>query len=154
MSPRVLVLALVWTVVLTAVLFSPAPAQARTAESTYQNAVFVATNHARVERDRVRLRPHSCVQRYAVRQAHRMADKAQMYHQDLQPILKTCGLRAVGENVGMGYATGTDVVVLGWMRSPDHRANILRSSFRLLGVGARRSEDGTWYVAQVFGRAA
>ena len=38
------------------------------------------------------------------------------------------------------------------MRSAGHRANILDREFRLLGSGARRSGDGTWYAAQVFGR--
>ena len=142
-------------VVLAVLVASPAaPAQARTAESTYQSAITVTTNQARLARDRVKLRGDACVQRFAVRQAKRMAAQERMFHQDLGPILKDCGLSRVGENVAYGYLTGVDVVLRGWMRSEGHRANILDRRFRLLGSGARRSEDGTWYAAQVFGRRA
>ena len=40
----------------------------------------------------------------------------------------------VGENIGLGYETATDVVI-GWMASPQHRENILKSEFREIGVG-------------------
>jgi uncharacterized protein YkwD len=39
------------------------------------------------------------------------------------------------------------------MRSPGHRANILRRQFRREGLGAVRV-NGVWYVAQVFGTPA
>jgi uncharacterized protein YkwD len=51
---------------------------------------------------------------------------------------------AWGENVAMGYATPR-AVMRAWMHSPGHRANILTRSFRHIGVGVRRSEDGTIY---------
>ena len=40
------------------------------------------------------------------------------------------------------------------MKSPGHKANILNSKYRLTAVGAYQDEDGRWYVAHVFGRAA
>ena len=81
-----------------------------------------------------------------------MANAEEMYHQDLGPILETCHLVSVGENVAYGYATGRSVVNQGWMRSEGHRANILNRGFKLVAVAARRDDDGTWYAAQVFGR--
>ncbi|WMJ85234.1 SafA/ExsA family spore coat assembly protein [Oscillospiraceae bacterium MB24-C1] len=42
--------------------------------------------------------------------------------------------RAAGENIAMGYST-PQAVVTGWMNSPGHRANILKSSFTQIGVG-------------------
>lgn len=39
-----------------------------------------------------------------------------------------------GENIAYGYQTA-DQVVVGWMNSPGHRANILNSSFTSIGVG-------------------
>ena len=74
-----------------------------------------------------------------------------MYHQELGPIMSACGLGGVGENVAYGYPSGRAVVVQGWMNSAGHRENILRSSFRLMAVGARKGPDGLWYTAQVFG---
>lgn len=38
------------------------------------------------------------------------------------------------------------------MLSPEHRANILKPQYNLMGIGARRDAAGSWYVAQVFGR--
>lgn len=38
------------------------------------------------------------------------------------------------------------------MTSGGHRANILSSSFTVMGIAARKGHDGRWYVAQVFGR--
>ncbi len=131
-----------------------APAEAGTASADYQQDAFSTTNRHRVENDRVKLRHGACVQRYAVRQARIMAKQERMFHQDLQPILKACHLSRVGENVAYGYTSGVSVVLDGWIPSPGHLANILNPKYRLLGLGARRDDDGTWYVAQVFGTKA
>ena len=50
--------------------------------------------------------------------------------------LKECKVtyRSVGENIAAGYRT-PEAVVVGWMNSPGHRANILNSGFRKIGVG-------------------
>ena len=82
-----------------------------------------------------------------------MAVQERMFHQDLGPVLRRCGLSYVGENVAYGYSSGRSVVAA-WMHSEGHRRNILDRQFRLLGIGARQSDDGTWYAAQVFGRKA
>jgi uncharacterized protein YkwD len=131
-------------------LVEPAAAQALT-PAAYQRQVFSATNNQRERHDRVEFRHQTCVQKYAVRQAKRMARQDRMYHQDLGPILRDCGLRTVGENVAYGYPSGRSAVTRGWMHSEGHRRNILSPAFRLLGTGARQSADGTWYAAQVFG---
>lgn len=131
---------------------APAPEAAVTAQGRYQSQAFAATNRQRARHDRVAFRHQDCVQRFAVRQARRMARQERMYHQDLGPILRQCGLSTVGENVAYGYPTGRSVVDDGWMRSEGHRENILNPRFRLLGIGARKSDDGQWYAAQVFGR--
>jgi uncharacterized protein YkwD len=131
-----------------------APAEAATPQVTYQNQARVATNTARVAAGLVKVRKQDCVQRFATRQAKRMARQERMYHQDLGPILEQCHLSTVGENVAYGYATGIAVVNLGWMLSPSHRANILNPRYRLMGIGARKADNGQWYTAQVFGRRA
>lgn len=40
----------------------------------------------------------------------------------------------IGENLAMGYTT-PEAVVQGWMTSPGHRANLLRTGYREIGVG-------------------
>jgi uncharacterized protein YkwD len=131
-----------------------APVEALTPHGKYQRQAHNVTNNKREAHGLKELRRTDCVQRFAVRQAKRMAAQTSMYHQDLGPILKECGLNAVGENVAYGYPTGRSVVVDGWMKSEGHRANILNPAYRLMGIGARKGDDGRWYVAQVFGRRA
>jgi uncharacterized protein YkwD len=112
--------------------------------------VLTITNRERTGAGLVPLTAQSCVDSYAEAQAARMAAEGRMYHQDLAPILSTCRLSTVGENVAYGYRDGA-AVMAGWMASPGHRANILNSSYRLLGVGAAQDAQGRWYAAQVFG---
>jgi uncharacterized protein YkwD len=145
--------AILLAVVVTALTLGTAPAEAQTAAG-YASTAFVATNVQRVAHARVPLRHQRCVQKYAVRQAARMARQDRMFHQDLYVVLRDCGLRKAGENVAYGYSSGRSVVNDGWMRSPGHRRNILDGTFRILGLAARQSDDGTWYAAQVFGRRA
>jgi|SRR5699024_1538370 len=54
-----------------------------------------------------------------------------------------------GENIAKGYATASSVV-RGWMNSSGHRANILNSSFKTIGVGAYTTSNGTIYWTQMF----
>ena len=130
------------------------PAEAATPAARYASTAFSATNHQRVEHDRVRLRQNACLQRYAVRWARHMARTHRLEHQSLGPIARRCRLNLAGENIAYGYPTGRVVVNRGWMHSAGHRANILRRQFRVMGIGAARDGRGTWWVSQVFGRKA
>jgi uncharacterized protein YkwD len=152
MSPRRITLAVV-AALMAATTWWLAPAQAA-APTTYQRDAIAATNAQRADHHRVVLKKKRCVQRFATSQARRMAHRETMFHQSLGPIQRRCGLSMVGENVAYGYPDGTSVVDDGWMGSPPHRANILERQYRLIGVGARQSRGGTWYVSQVFGRKA
>lgn len=139
---------------LVTVTLSATSAEAAGPATAYQRQAFVATNHQRVRHDRVELTKRACLTRLAVHQAKRMAARERIFHQDLGPVLRSCGLSMAGENVASGFRTGRSVVDDGWMHSSGHRANILEPRYRLMGIGARRGDDGAWYVSQVFGRAA
>lgn len=143
------------TVLLAALALAPVPVgSAEPAGLTaggYQNQAFGATNRVRHHHERAGLRAQDCLQRFAERQARRMARQDRMFHQELRPILRQCDLTTAGENVAYGYPNGRSVVNDGWMNSEGHRENILNPGFRLMGMGARQSRDGTWYAAQVFG---
>ena len=130
------------------------PAQAQTAAGKYAQQAFVATNANRENNGLKALKANDCLKHAAVRQAKLMAQREQMFHQDLGKVMKDCKLNTAGENVAYGYPNGRAVVNDGWMHSEGHRANILRPSFKLMGIGARKGHDGRWYVAQVFGRKA
>lgn len=128
------------------------PAQAADAATTYSAKAHAATNKARAKDGLAKLRRSSCLQTYAARQAAALAatNDGNLVHQDLGPILSGCGLSTAGENLGLGFPNGK-AMVRGWLRSPGHRANILRGSFRSEAIAAVRAADGRWYVAQVFG---
>ena len=128
-----------------------APAAKMSPAARYSRKAHDATNVRRAERGVKAVKRQDCVQRFAVKQAKAMAAVTHMYHQELDPILKQCGLSGVGENVAYGYPNGK-AVVRGWMGSDGHRANLLNGDWRLMGIGARKGADGLWYVSQVFGR--
>lgn len=124
--------------------------RAASAATTYQHQAIRNTNAIRVNRDRVAVRRHSCLQAKAQAQARRMARQQRMFHQDLGRVLRDCGLSRASENVAYGYPDGRSVVREGWMQSPPHKRNLLRGSHRLIGLAAVKG-GGRWYVAQVFG---
>jgi uncharacterized protein YkwD len=130
---------------------APTVAQASPA-SEYAAKAVEATNEARVANGRKAFKVDECLLGFAKRQARRMAEQSEMFHQDLGPVMETCHLVTAGENVAYGYPTGRSVVNQGWMQSDGHRANILSRGFKLVAVAARRDDNGTWYAAQVFGR--
>lgn len=128
-----------------------APADAATAKQKYSRAAQKATNAARANHDRVRLKGNPCLRKYARKHARRMANKENIWHQDLQVVLRGCTMTMVGENVAMGYPSGRAVVRQGWMKSPGHRRNILLPRYRLGVVEAVKGDDGRWYAVQLFG---
>jgi uncharacterized protein YkwD len=64
--------------------------------------------------------------------------------------IKAAGYSTPGaENIAQGYPTA-QAVVLGWMNSPDHRANILNCSLKAVGIGVAYGQGGPWWT-QDFG---
>jgi uncharacterized protein YkwD len=64
------------------------------------------------------------------------------------------GYRAVGENIYMDDAADSANVprraMKGWLKSPEHLANIVSGKFTETGVGVAQSADGATYVTQDF----
>ena len=145
LSPRVLAGSLMVMLILT---FTPASALTST---TYESDVVRWTNIKRDSADRVEVRPQSCVDRYAEKQAAWLASHRVLKHQSMGTILDACNLSGVSENIAFGFSSGHNVVGA-WMRSPGHRTNLLNSRMRLIGVGAAQDKYGVWWVSQVFGR--
>ena len=57
--------------------------------------------------------------------------------------------RAVGENIARGQ-TSAEQVVTDWLESPGHCANIMKSTFTEIGLGYKKSANGTPYWTQDF----
>ncbi|MFE7172784.1 CAP domain-containing protein [Streptomyces sp. NPDC057616] len=58
--------------------------------------------------------------------------------------------RSVGENIACGQRSPAEVVE-GWMNSPGHRANILKSDFTHIGIGLAGGGAAGTYWTQLFG---
>jgi len=104
---------------------------------------------ARAGLDRVASDRH--LDRYASTRSASMAAARVLSHRGWERGLRRAGLTdaALGENVAYNYETpGT--VVAAWMRSPGHRANILRPIFRRVGVGCVIDERGHKWWTQDF----
>jgi len=93
--------------------------------------------------------------------ASHMAEYGYMEHNDpAPPIARTwaqrldaCGYPSNSyraENIAYGYKTAA-AVMDGWLNSPGHRANIENGSYRVIGIGAAATSNGTLYWAQNFG---
>jgi hypothetical protein len=80
-------------------------------------------------------------------QAERMAASGELYHNpDLTN--EVAGWSRIGENVA--YAGNWRSAHEALMNSPEHRAQILDSGYTQMGVGTAVSNDGTFWVAEVF----
>jgi hypothetical protein len=85
-----------------------------------------------------------------------MADSGRLRHQDLGTVIQEGeveGYASLGENIfsGTGPVTAGRVHE-GWMRSEDHRGNVLEPGWDRLGIGVVCTEDGSTWATQEFGR--
>lgn len=133
------------------VVVPAAPSSHAMSTRTFDQRLHQQTNSARTARDVKPLRFGSCLNRYAQRQANRMAQQRRMHHQNLSVVLKRCKARAVGENVATGFRTPKSNI-RGWLNSPGHRRTMLSRSYTRLGVGVAKDSSGRTYTVQVFGR--
>lgn len=61
----------------------------------------------------------------------------------------------LGENIALGNFKDDDALVLAWMNSPGHRANILNSKYTEIGISVGKGMyEGreTWIAVQIFGK--
>lgn len=89
--------------------------------------------------------------RFAGTRSAAMAAESRLSHRGWESALRKAGLvdDTLGENVAYNYAT-PDAVMGGWMRSPGHRANILRPDFKRIGVGCVVDARGHRWWTQDF----
>ena len=128
------------------------PAAAITA-TEYDAQVISDVNVHRAANLKPTLATSACLNDYAQAWSRTLAAKQQLVHRSstsLRSILSACGLRGVGENLAAGYGTG-HAAVSAWMRSTGHRANILKSTYRLTAVGVTQDSKGRWWAVQLFG---
>jgi len=84
--------------------------------------------------------------------AMQRAAEISLYFDHTRPSGESCftvSSKAFAENIAAGYATAS-AVMDGWMDSSGHKANILGSSYKSIGIGCF-THNGVTYWVQLFG---
>lgn len=102
------------------------------------------TNKVRVEHGERALRRSRLIHWVAIEHTREMVHRDRLFHSP-GPVCWTWG-----ENIGV---TGANAWSLqkAFMRSPEHRANILRRGYRTIGVGAMRVHGELWVTLEFCG---
>ena len=124
------------TFFLVSLLAAPAAVAAPTDE---ERALLTEMNRVRAAHGLPSLRVDSRLERAARSHCRDMLRRGYFAHGEFARRMSSFGARgpAVGENLGWGVgASGTArAIVVAWLASPPHRANLLRLGFRRIGVG-------------------
>jgi uncharacterized protein YkwD len=100
-----------------------------------------AMNEARNARGLAALRIDARLQRTARGHSSAMLQTDRLAHGAFVARIRRSGVRArcVGENLawGVGSFAEAHAIVNVWLASPEHRANLLRTGYRTVGVGIR-----------------
>nr|WSZ19528.1 CAP domain-containing protein [Streptomyces canus] len=156
---RVLMTALLGAVASTALLAVPAsavPTPAAPSQASLQSAVIKLTNAERAKAGCAALTSNAALNKAAQRHSSDMVQRHFTGHigsngSTLVTRAEAAGYtgwRALAENVAGGQPTAARVVK-SWMKSPEHRANILNCSLRDIGVGYAKKHGTYW--TQEFG---
>ncbi|MQA32605.1 CAP domain-containing protein [Modestobacter roseus] len=134
----------------------PAGGTGAPAEEQVARAVFDRVNAEREERGLGPVSWNDDLAAVARGWSQEMSETGRFEHQDLQQVLQSdrvSGFTAMGEN--LFRSTGpvpAGTIHAGWMRSDEHRVNVLNPGFDRLGVGVFCAADGSVWATQEFGR--
>jgi uncharacterized protein YkwD len=121
-----------------------------TAVSTPVRSMRSLINQTRGSFNRVGLRLNSRLNLVAQRHSARMAKLNRLHHNpNLVSNVGDMPWKILGENVGVGGTVQT--LHTAFMNSPSHRSNILRSSYRQVGIGVLVSKGRTWVTVVFYG---
>ncbi len=119
---------------LSATLVGAAVAPSAEARSLRREAVLKELNQRRHEHGLRRLDMPRWLVHYARHHSRDMAHRGYIFHtSDLASVLRSVRWREAGENVGAGGDWRS--VFRAFMRSPEHRWNMLHAAYRHVGIG-------------------
>ena len=138
-------LGLMLSIVLIVGFMAPKQAEATTSA---ERAMASLINRSRHSYGRANLILNESLSNYARRHSATMAAQNRLFHNPyLRSWLRNWSYRILGENVGYGPSITT--LHTAFMRSTAHRANILNSRYRHVGVGVV-SKNGRLWVTVIF----
>lgn len=135
---------------------SPPDEAAGPAEDQIARAIFDRVNAERAARGLEELAWNEELAMVARDWSAEMAQIGRLEHQDIGQLLQReqlSGFQGLGENIFR--ATGpvpAGTIHVGWMRSDDHRINVLNPGWDRIGIGVHCAEDGSVWATQEFGR--
>jgi uncharacterized protein YkwD len=118
----------------------------------FENRVVVRVNKAR---KKAGLKPvryfDSCTDGFSERWARHLADTGDLVHRDQRKILRRCDLNWVGEALVRGTALTPGGAVRAWLKSPEHRAVLMKPRANRAGIGVRIDGLGRFVGVLNFG---
>jgi uncharacterized protein YkwD len=128
-----------------------APSMAQAATLTPRARMYQATNTSRLNNGVHKAYIHYTMSKLARQHSIAMANKGYIFHTSNPGSFYLKGVRwsTWGENVGV---TGGTIggIEDAFMKSPDHRANILNRSFQRVALGTYRDANGYLWVTVFF----
>lgn len=115
---------------------------------SFVEKLLILHNEQRELKGRVGLILDPYLIKYAQNHAEWMAQKNRMKHSDISVLIGTYS--TAGENIAWNQSDEKEVVVA-WMNSSGHRANILNRSFTKVGFGLAFNSNNEPYWCTVFG---
>ena len=131
-------------------LLAPLAAQAAPSPGGYSARLATLINQAREQQGVSPLQVEAGTSEVAAVWAQHLARTGTLAHnENLGSQLSShgsSGWTAAAENVGSGSTDDADGLFQAYMRSPEHRANIVSASFRYLGISTVFSGSSAWNV--------
>ena len=135
---------------------SPPAGTAGPSEEQIARAIFDRVNAERAARGLEELAWNQALAGVARDWSAEMAQRGQLQHQEVRQLLQReelSGFEGLGENIFRATApVPAGTIHAGWMRSEDHRVNVLNPGWDRLGIGVHCAEDGSVWATQEFGR--
>lgn len=116
---------------------------------TYESKVKYWVNRKRAAHGLTKVRLASCPDVAAENWDSYLASTGEFYHQSMQDMLDRCNATWAGETLGRGGITPRKLVRL-WMGSDSHRAVLLSTRARRIGVGSQPDSQGRWVTTADF----
>ena len=121
-------------------------------------AVFERVNAERAARDLAPLEWDGSLAGVARDWSEQMAAEDRLEHQDIRGLLDRedlSGFAGLGENIFTASGSvPAGAAHVGWMRSDEHRVNVLNPGWNRIGIGFHCASDGSVWATQQFGRTA
>jgi uncharacterized protein YkwD len=114
---------------------------ARLAPNAFEKRVLKQVNKRRDAKGLRKVGGNGCLDDFAESWAEQIATTGLMEHQSMTVILTACDLTWAGETLARGSSMTPGKTVKAWMKSPTHRAVIMKRRANRVGIGVRYDSD-------------